>query len=146
MGFSSAIQRPRTGLNYSIGATRPWTAVTIVGALDNTTEALVSLGRSRILGRIWVPPERMEKDVYALTEILYAYHLFRALSGRIRGYGITRAQLETEAIEGGTLIRTDFEQLAKLQEFLISLMLIAPTRAGAFWTSSSSVSLIRRSG
>jgi hypothetical protein len=72
----------------------------------------------------------MEKDVYELTEILYAYHLFRAFNGRIRGYGITRAELETEAIEHGTLIRTDFEQLAESQEFLISLMLIAPTSAG----------------
>jgi len=54
------------------------------------------------------------------------------LSGKIQRYGITRAQLETEAIERGTLIRTDFEELAKLGEFLISLMLIAPTSAGAF--------------
>jgi hypothetical protein len=77
------------------------------------TEALVSLGRSRILGRIWVPPEQKEKDVYELTEILDAYHLFRALSGTIQAYGITRAQLETETFERGTPTRTDFEQLVK---------------------------------
>jgi hypothetical protein len=135
MGVSSAIQRPRTGSNYSIGVIGPRTAVTILVHQAPPTEALVSLGRSRILGRIWVPPEQKEKDVYELTEILDAYHLFRALSGKIQGYGITRAQLETEAFERGTPIRTDFEQLVKLQEFLISLMLIAPTSAGAFWTT-----------
>jgi hypothetical protein len=44
--------------------------LTIVGALGATTEAVVSLGRSRILGRIWDQPEQKEKDVYELTEIL----------------------------------------------------------------------------
>jgi len=102
------------------------TKQSIFGALGTSIEMLESLGRSRILSRIWVPPLQNEKDVYELTEILDAHHLFRALSGKIEGYGISLPQLEIEAIESGTLIRTDFEQLAKLQEFLISLMLIAP--------------------
>jgi hypothetical protein len=90
---------------------------------------LESLGRSRVLSRIWVPREQKEKGVYELTEILDAHHLFRALSGKIEGYGISLPQLETEANESGTLMRTNFEQLTKLQEFLISLMLIAPVDA-----------------
>lgn len=98
----------------------------IVGALGTTIEVLESLGRSRILSRVWVPPAQNEEDVYELTEILDAHHLFRALSGRIQGYGISQPQLETETTESDTIIRTNFEQLAKLQEFLISLMLIAP--------------------
>jgi hypothetical protein len=102
------------------------TKQSIFGALGTSIEMPESLGRSRILSRIWVPPLQNEKDVYELTEILDAHHLFRALSGKIEGYGISLPQLEIEAIESGTLIRTDFEQLAKLQEFLISLMLIAP--------------------
>ncbi|MGA8477215.1 MAG: hypothetical protein WB696_04585 [Chthoniobacterales bacterium] len=82
MGVSSAIQRPhRLELLYRCDWSR--TAVTIVGAPGTTTEALVSLRRSRILGRIWVPPGQKEKDVYELTEILDAYHHFRALSGKI---------------------------------------------------------------
>jgi hypothetical protein len=56
------------------------TKQSIVGALGTTIEVLESLGRSRILSRIWVPPEQNEKDVYELTEILDAHHLFRALS------------------------------------------------------------------
>ena|SRR5258708_926869 len=75
-------------------------------------EVLESLGRSRVLSRIWVPPEQKEKGVYELTEILDAHHLFRALNGKIEGYRISLPQLETEANESGTLIRTDFEQLA----------------------------------
>jgi len=43
--------------------------------------------------------------------------------------GISLPQVETEANESDTLIRTDFEQLTKLQDFLISLMLIAPIDA-----------------
>jgi hypothetical protein len=101
----------------------------IVGALGTSVEMLESLGRSRILSRIWVPPEQKEKGAYELTEILDAHHLFRALSGKIQGYGISLPQLGTEANESGTLIRTDFERLTKLQEFLISLMLIAPIDA-----------------
>jgi hypothetical protein len=73
---------------------------------------LESLGRSRVLSRIWVPREQKEKGVYELTEILDAHHLFRALNGKIEGYAISLPQLETEANESGTLIRTDFEQLA----------------------------------
>jgi hypothetical protein len=76
-----------------------------------------------------VPPEQKEKDVYELTEILDAHHLFRALSGKIERYGTSHPELETEAVESVTVARTDFERLAKLQEFLISLMLIAPTSA-----------------
>jgi hypothetical protein len=94
----------------------------IIRALGTTTEALISLGRSRILGRIWFPPEQ----IYELTEVLDAHHLFCALTGKIQGYGITLPQLQTETFEGITVLGTDFEQLAKLQEFLISLMLIAP--------------------
>jgi hypothetical protein len=98
----------------------------VIGALGTTTEALISLGRSRILGRIWFPPEQKEREIYELTEVLDAHHLFRALTGKIQGYGITLPQLQTETIEGISVLGTDFEQLAKLQEFLISLMLIAP--------------------
>jgi hypothetical protein len=105
------------------------TRQSIVGALGTTIDALVSLGRSRILSRIWVPRVERENDVYVLTEILDAHHLFRALSGKVQGYGMNWPQLETEAIESGAVIRTDFDRLVKLQEFLISLMLIAPIDA-----------------
>jgi len=88
------------------------TTQSIVGALGTSIEVLESLGRSRVLSRIWVPPEQKEKGVYEPTEILDAHHLFRALNGKIEGYGISLPQLETEADESGTLIRTDFEQLA----------------------------------
>jgi hypothetical protein len=98
----------------------------IVGALGTSAEALVLLGRSRIVSRVWVLPEQNEKKAYELTEILDAHHLFRALTGKIQGYGINLPQGQTEATEGDTVIRTDFEQLVKLQEFLISLTLIAP--------------------
>jgi hypothetical protein len=82
------------------------------GATLTSIEVLESLGRSRVLSRIWVPPEQKERGVSELTEILDAHHLFRALNGKIEGYGISLPQLETEANESGTLIRTDFEQLA----------------------------------
>jgi hypothetical protein len=88
------------------------TTQSIVGALGPSIEVLESLGRSRVLSRIWVPPEQKEKGVYELTEILDAHHLFRALNGKIEGYRISLPQLETEANESGTVIRTDFEQLA----------------------------------
>jgi hypothetical protein len=71
------------------------TTQSIVGALGPSIEVLESLGRSRVLSRIWVPPEQKEKGVYELTEILDAHHLFRALSGKIEGYGISLPQLET---------------------------------------------------
>jgi hypothetical protein len=87
---------------------------------------LETLCRSRILSRIWVAPKQKEKAVYELTEILDAHHLFRALSGKIQGYGISLPQFKIDAIESGRVAITDFEQLVKLQEFLISLMLIAP--------------------
>jgi hypothetical protein len=102
------------------------TKQSIVGALGTSIDVLESLGRSRILSRVWVRPMQNEQDIYELTEILDARHLFRALSGKILGYGITQPHLETETTESDTVIRTNFEQLTKLQEFLISLMLIAP--------------------
>jgi rhodanese-related sulfurtransferase len=71
------------------------TKQSIVGSLGTSIEMLEWLGRSRILSRISVPPEQKEKDVYELTEILDAHHLFRALSGKIEGYGISLPQLET---------------------------------------------------
>jgi hypothetical protein len=88
----------------------------IVGALGTTIEVLESLGRSRILSRVWVPPAQNKEDVYELTEILDAHHLFRALSGRIQGYGISQPQLETETTESDTVIRTNFEQLGCAHE------------------------------
>jgi hypothetical protein len=88
VGVSSAIQRPCTGLNYSICVIGPWTAVTIVGALGISTEPLVWLGRSRILGRIGDQPEQKEKDVYELSEILDAYDVFRTLSGKYKDMGL----------------------------------------------------------
>jgi hypothetical protein len=66
----------------------PWTAVTIVGALGISTEPLVWLGRSRILGGIGDQPEQKEKDVYELTEILDAYDVFRTLSGKYKDMGL----------------------------------------------------------
>jgi hypothetical protein len=38
--------------------------------------------------------------LYELTEVLDAHHLFRALTGKIQGYGITLPQLQTETFEG----------------------------------------------
>ena len=59
------------------------------------------------LGKTIIAAKERKKN-----EILDAHHLFRALNGKIEGYGISLPQLETEANESGTLIRTDFEQLA----------------------------------
>jgi hypothetical protein len=98
----------------------------IAGALGTTVDAIERLGRSRILNRTWVASEQTRKDIYELTEVLDAHHLFHVLGGATaRGYFLTHPTVE--AGSGESVIReTDFQRLAKLYEFLVSVILLAP--------------------
>lgn len=108
------IQRLRSGQEVSED-----TKQAIAEAFGKTIQALEHLGRSYVLDHTWVPVDSKRKDVDELTEVLDAYHLFRALSGQIRGFEITRpVQGAGEA--------ANLDRVVKLQEFLLSLMLLAP--------------------
>jgi hypothetical protein len=85
----------------------------IVTALGTTVEALVLIGRSRVLNRVWVAPDRGLKGTYELVEVLDAHNLFRALSGNIRGYQLT---IPTVAIH-------TWQYLAAGQRYTISELL-----------------------
>jgi transcriptional regulator with XRE-family HTH domain len=98
----------------------------ISGPLGMTIEAIERLGRSRILSRTWVASDLVRKDAYELTEVLDADYLFQALGGAtVRGYFLTYPTLEAGGGESA-IGAVDFQRLAKLHEFLLSLMLLAP--------------------
>jgi hypothetical protein len=68
----------------------------------------------------------VRKDAYELTEVLDAHYLFQALGGAtVGGYFLTYPTLEAGSGES-VIGAVDFQRLAKLHEFLLSLMLLAP--------------------
>jgi plasmid maintenance system antidote protein VapI len=89
----------------------------IVGALGTTVEAIMQIGKSRILNRVWVAPDRGLKGTYELLEVLDAHNLFRALSGNIRGYQLTYPTVEEVGEGDFSGWATDFQKLAKPNSF-----------------------------
>jgi hypothetical protein len=98
----------------------------IAEALGTTIPTIELIGRNRALGRIWVAPESEEQNEFELTEILDGHNLFKALTGRITAYQINQPNLDPDPTKQDAVLRTDFQRLARIQGFLLSLMLLAP--------------------